>query len=347
MRLIDHHTWLLLHDALGEHDAELKRNPQPGDSVVAHREQSRLIATSQPYANAWVNMVPDGTTRTRLSTKQWRAIAQRRVGLHLSATKKALAELHDAGESAADYLGDAITNAPNKSRRHHGGLHGWYDAAVAVATSSVVLGDKENEAAVEQFCAGAVTDLVEIGAGDEGEDVCNEFKAYTSLSGKGEVPGRGTARNGGSVAKVGHRYAFGNQEEAARLDNLGCEERGRQRDGAFDHATGKGWVKARKGKYHDALHVKKNIVCLLIHDPNGGGFNNVAAVKIRRLGRQARRTGVDRTKYAGRRQISFVTHHTQQITAGIVRNEAINIEIAANKIKGDLYKYKIGLERGA
>ena len=88
-------------------------------------------------------------------------------------------------------------------------------------------------------------------------------------------------------------------------------------------------------------------MCLLIHDPNGGGFNNVGAVKIRRLGRQARRTGVDRTKYAGRRQISFVTHHTQQITAGIVRNEAINIEIAANKIKGDLYKYKIGLERGA
>ena len=95
------------------------------------------------------------------------------------------------------------------------------------------------------------------------------------------------------------------------------------------------------------LCVKKNIVCLLIHDPNGGGFNNVAAVKLRRLGRQARRTGVDRTKYAGRRQISFVTHHSQQITAGVVRNEAINSEIAANKIKGDLYKSKNGLERGA
>ena len=95
------------------------------------------------------------------------------------------------------------------------------------------------------------------------------------------------------------------------------------------------------------LCVKKNVVCLLIHDPNGGGFNNVAAVKLRRLGRQARRTGVDRTKYAGRRQISFVTHHSQQITAGVVRNEAINSEIAANKIKGDLYKSKNGLERGA
>ena len=90
-------------------------------------------------------------------------------------------------------------------------------------------------------------------------------------------------------------------------------------------------------------------MCLLIHEPNGGGFNHVGAVKIHspRLGRQARRTGFDRTKYAGRRQISFVTHHTQQITAGIVRNEAINIEIAANKIKGDLYKSKNGLERGA
>ena len=49
-----------------------------------------------------------------------------------------------------------------------------------------------------------------------------------------------------------------------------------------------------------------------------------------------------------------VRMHSQQITAGIVRNEAINIEFAANrkasssrKIKGDLYKFKSGLERGA
>ena len=69
--------------------------------------------------------------------------------------------------------------------------------------------------------------------------------------------------------------------------------------------------------------------------------------RLGRLGRMARRTGVDRTRYAGRRQISFVTHFSQQTTAGIVRNEAINIEIAANKIKGDLYKSKNGLERGA
>ena len=39
-----------------------------------------------------------------------------------------------------------------------------------------------------------------------------------------------------------------------------------------------------------------------------------------RTRKYAGRTG----KYAGRRQVSFVTHHSQQITAGIVRNEAIN-----------------------
>ena len=47
------------------------------------------------------------------------------------------------------------------------------------------------------------------------------------------------------------------------------------------------------------------------------------------------------------RAVLCMSMHSQQITAGIVRNEAINIEIAANKIKGGLYKFKSGLERGA
>ena len=37
-----------------------------------------------------------------------------------------------------------------------------------------------------------------------------------------------------------HNYAFGNTEEKARYDNLGCKPRGRRCDGYFNHKTGKG-----------------------------------------------------------------------------------------------------------
>ena len=42
---------------------------------------------------------------------------------------------------------------------------------------------------------------------------------------------------------MGHRYGFGNTKEKYHVKVFGCKERGRPRDGPFDHSTGKGWVK--------------------------------------------------------------------------------------------------------
>ena len=45
-------------------------------------------------------------------------------------------------------------------------------------------------------------------------------------------------KDGGSVANVGHLYAFGNTEEWYRIKILGVKARGREgHDRPFDHST--------------------------------------------------------------------------------------------------------------
>ena len=58
--------------------------------------------------------------------------------------------------------------------------------------------------------------------------------------------------------QTGDEYAFGDTEEEYLIMTLGVPARGRQRDGPFNHATNKGWVKEQKGHYHDGIYVKKN-----------------------------------------------------------------------------------------
>ena len=78
-----------------------------------------------------------------------------------------------------------------------------------------------------------------------------------------------------------------------------------------------GWVAGHRGHYDDALRVKKNAVCILLHEISSG-FSPPAATKIRRFGRAAR-NGVDRTAYPTRqKKMSFVTYHTQRISKNIV-----------------------------
>ena len=107
---------------------------------------------------------------------------------------------------------------------------------------------------------------------------------------------------------------------------------GRPSDPHFDHKTGKGRVAGHKGDYDDAIRVKKNIACLLLHETLGG-FSPPAACKIRRLGR-AGRHGVDRTKYHAigrRKRLPFVVHHTQRICKNIVQGDAT---ATIDKIRG-------------
>ena len=175
--------------------------------------------------------------------------------------------------------------------------------------------------------------MAELSAGDSGEDVCNEVKVFTPLP-KDLKAGVGTQQHGGSVKSVGRSVGFGNTEEDCRVKNLGCRQRGRPTDPPFDHKTGKGYVKAKRGAYHDAQFVKKNKVNILLHESLGGGFSPPAAHKIRRLSRQAA-AGTDRTPYnKAARRVSYKTYHTQRISCGIVKAEAETLLTGIRVVKG-------------
>ena len=171
-------------------------------------------------------------------------------------------------------------------------------------------------------------------AGDGGEDVCNEVKCFATLKKSGST-GRGGV-NGGTAAKVGHKYLFGNTEEQCRVDNLGCAPRGRPADGPLNHKTGKGWVKGKRGDYHDALFVKRNRVEVLLHEDIGGGFSPPAAHKIRRLGRNPR--SVDLTARPTRATARSPSSATTPGPSPIVRAVAWTLRLhdAAQKAKGRL-----------
>ena len=209
------------------------------------------MAASQPYAGAWHAIPPDGTNRTKLATPQWKIAMQRQLGLYLSGAKQTLVDLAEVGETV-DFFGDDASNGTgmfsnvngdkhngggaNHNRRHNAALNGWHAAISAVATTQTVQGDKQNGARTKQFNDynnGHVVDIAEIGSGERGEDKCLEIKVFAALAeAKSKAAGRGSTENGGTVKAVGHKYGFGNNEEACRLDNLGCKTRGRPSDGS-------------------------------------------------------------------------------------------------------------------
>ena len=50
---------------------------------------------------------------------------------------------------------------------------------------------------------------------------------------------------------------------------LGCAERGRKSDGPFNHKTGRGWVKAQRGHYFDALRKRSRVIPVIIETTGG------------------------------------------------------------------------------
>ena len=136
-------------------------------------------------------------------------------------------------------------------------LRKGYQMISAVSVGSVVLGDKEDLEKMNMLNTGYAVDIAELEGDDAtGADVCQEYKVVSPLT-KTHRTGRGSKVHGGSVANVGHLYAFGNTEERYRIKILGCKGRGRLgKDPPFNHATGVGSVKARPGDYFDALRNK-------------------------------------------------------------------------------------------
>ena len=116
---------------------------------------------------------------------------------------------------------------------------------------------------------------------------------------------------------------------------LGCRERGRESDGFFNHATGTGWVKARKGDYDDAQHVKKNQVVPMVVE-TFGGIARRAARQLRFCARRAAdmKRGRDSTRYSkSHPRTSYLAHHTRAISGAAVFADAKHIDFSIATLK--------------
>ena len=115
---------------------------------------------------------------------------------------------------------------------------------------------------------------------------------------------------------------------------LGAKERGRQRDGPFNHSTGKGWVKGVKGQYADALKKRAHVVPCIIEC--FGGVSSHFRAHVRHLARRSKGpNATDRTRYGRLRgnTRSFTRHHLQQLVKAAVvgDSEAILRQITSLK----------------
>ena len=182
---------------------------------------------------------------------------QRRGGLDISCATGVFDALERSG-SAVDRKGDGLACGGEYSRRHHRVLRRGVAMTRAVAIGQVVQGDKEKPELTDMINTTCAVDLAEL-EGDEatGADVCQEYKVVAPLT-KSRRMGKGSVLHGGTVADVGHLYAFGNTEERYRIKILGCKGKGTLGvDRPFNHATKVGSVKERTGDYDDALRNKK------------------------------------------------------------------------------------------
>ena len=117
---------------------------------------------------------------------------------------------------------------------------------------------------------------------------------------------------------------MGSTEEPYELMVFGTAGKGSKGDAPYEHTTGRGWVKSKRGQYYDALHVKRCIVVLWLFERFGG----MALQTRRALGNLARRSegknATDCTRYGQTRAspLGFYTHHMQQLSRAVVMYDA-------------------------
>jgi hypothetical protein len=327
LNLVNHHRrWISVNLTCHATDAALDGQCASSRPTCRNREATRRVAVSQPGADSCLVMQPDGTAATAIPSLEFEIILQRRGGLHISAAKLAFDTLEAAGERV-DRLGDGLANAGEYNRRHNATLRAVHTMVEAVSVGQCVLGDKEDVAKTAAQNAGHAVDLAELGGDDATGGDCNYELKVVSPTIASYSAGNGSAANGGAPASVGHLYAFGSTEEKYHRLILGCAESGRQLDGAFDHATGRGWVAEHRGHYYDAIHVKRIKTVPFIVE-NYGGIAPRGLRQCKLLARRAKGpNAVDRTRYGDTRVStrSFFVHHTSAISKTAVHQDAQNI----------------------
>ena len=255
---------------------------------------------------------------------------ERRLGLYLTAG----APLFDAREAAgkpvtqSDRLGDTAANEASNTGRHNRFNRACRDAIAAKSNSEVILGDKGDgkprarALALQRYAwanDGHVADVIHKHGARNGNHSLYEAKVYSSLCKSKRNLGTGTSGGGDSPStSAGDLVAFGCTEEWLLADIYGCKERGSAAEGAFKHDSGEGWVQARRGCYHDGIHVKKNEVHAMIANPFGGVTSTVEGV-VRRLDKLP---GTDRTVYGDHSTRSFYAHHAAAMSMACVIGDA-------------------------
>jgi hypothetical protein len=300
---------------------------------IAHREATRFLSNSQPAAGAALEVSPDGTYGTTISSLNFAGILQYRGGLDLAEAIEVNRWRAESGQ-VSDPKGDTFANGGEYNRRHNVVNRAGYDMVSAAAIGPVVLGDKTDRDKTAALCETHTVDVAEIGGDDAtGGDVLIETKVPSPLT-RAKSAGKGSKDGGGKPAKVGHQYAFGNTEEPYRVLVLGCKKRGAKSQGPFNHYTGRGYVKAMAGQYADALSKGSRVVPLIVETL--GGITPHALSYVRYLDRRTRGRGKrDSTAY-GRSRTSartFYTHHTQRISLAAQRGnvQAIRAGVRAAK----------------
>ena len=128
------------------------------------------MSASQFGSGAWLEVPPDASLPYARPRSAPYAIAlQRRLGLYVASAAEANRALAAAGEEP-DWLGDALCNGGEHGTRHHAVNRAWQRALAAVATGSVLLGDKEEKDKYKMYNEGYVPDLVRPGASAWGTD---------------------------------------------------------------------------------------------------------------------------------------------------------------------------------
>ena len=308
-RIMHHAQWLANIDAANLADVN---EPHPS---IPHCEASRYISVSQPTSAGTIDIVPDGTWATTVDNRTLSTYLEFRHGLNISAASS----VHDAAAARGDIVdrrGHAEANTADHNRRHNGVLNKGYDMLLAVAVGQVVKGDKADKSQMAELNEGTITDLCELeGDEDTGADCHVEVKVPSPCSASAYKVGLGTKTGGGCYASVGHLYALGNTEERYRNGILGVKQKGRKCEGPFNHATGRGYVKAQKGKYRHALAQGARVTPLIVETT--GAISPRACAYIAYLARRARGSRArDGTTYGRLRAspTSFFVHHTQRLS---------------------------------
>ena len=267
-----------------------------------------------------LDISPDGTFLNTFADLDFEIYLQRRSSLNITSAEAVFDALERKGE-VVDRKGDKLSNSGEYSRRHNRVLRRGVAMTTAVAIGQCVQGDKEKPELTNMLNEGYAVDLGELEGDDAtGADVCQEYKVPSPTTKSAHAAGKGSKKDGGCPASVGHLYGLGNTEEKYRLTVLGCKARGFVgRDKPLDHATGRGAVKSHRGDYWDALKNKKATVIPAIVETFGGISPHFLKFIMRLAARAKKGGGRDGTKY-GRstheRKVILRTPHAAAICRG-------------------------------